>query len=261
MARGDQGESSRGPRSHGGSRALFVAAILVAAVAALVVATKLLPVKDYLVSLLSWAHGLGVWGPLVVGVSYIAACVFLLPGSVLTLGAGFLFGVVKGTVTVSIGSTVGACIAFLVGRTIARGWIERKVAGNPKFSAIDSAVGSQGFKIVLLTRLSPVFPFNLQNYGYGLTRVRFWHYALASWIGMVPGTVMFVYFGAAAGSLAQVAAGEVGGGTAQRVFFWMGLAVTVCVAVIVARIARRALGKAIEESAAGTPTPEGGENE
>jgi uncharacterized membrane protein YdjX (TVP38/TMEM64 family) len=140
--------------------------------------------------------------------------------------------------------------------------VERKVAGNARFAALDKAVGVQGFKIVLLTRLSPVFPFNLQNYGYGLTRVRFLHYAVASWIGMVPGTVMFVYFGAAAGSLAEVAAGKVEGGFAQRIFFFIGLAVTVAVAAVVTRIARQALREAIAEDtperAAG---PEGAEHE
>jgi uncharacterized membrane protein YdjX (TVP38/TMEM64 family) len=216
-------------------------------VGVLYAASRLLPIKDYLVSLLQWADGLGVWGPVVVVASYVVACVLLLPGSVLTLGAGFLFGVLEGTITVSIGSTLGACAAFLVGRTVARGWVERKVSGDPRFAAIDRAVGGQGFKIVLLTRLSPIFPFNLQNYGYGLTQVRFWDYALASWIGMVPGTVMFVYFGAAAGSLAEVAAGQVEGGAAQRIFFWVGLVVTLCVAAVVTRIARRALRQAMAE--------------
>jgi uncharacterized membrane protein YdjX (TVP38/TMEM64 family) len=222
--------------------------ILLVIIAALVTALIVLPVKDWLISALEWTEGLGIWGPVFVVAFYIVACVLFLPGSILTLGAGFLFKVVLGTITVSIGSTLGACAAFLVGRTVARKWIATKVAGNAKFKAIDEAVGQQGFKIVLLTRLSPVFPFNLLNYAFGLTRVPFWKYALASWIGMLPGTVMYVYLGSAARSLTDVAAGNVEGGPAQQIFFWCGLAATVVVALLVTRIARKAMKQAISQS-------------
>ena len=123
-----------------------------------------------------------------------------------------------------------------------------RLGRNPRFAAIDRAVGREGLKIVLLTRLSPVFPFNLLNYAYGLTAVPFWKYALASWIGMLPGTVMFVYFGSALRSLSEAAAGRVEGGTAQKIFFWAGLAVAAVVAVLVARIARRAMAQAMSEN-------------
>lgn len=215
-------------------------------VAALVVAVIVLPVKDWLVDALEWTQGLGVWGPVFVAGFYVVACVLFLPGSVLTLGAGFLFKVVRGTVTVSIGSTLGACAAFIVGRTVARRWIAQKVAANEKFAAIDDAVGRQGFKIVLLTRLSPVFPFNLLNYAFGLTKVSFWKYALASWMGMIPGTVMYVYFGAGLRSLADVAAGKVESGTAGQIFFWFGMAATIAVTVFVTRLARKAIKQEVE---------------
>lgn len=230
--------------------------LLIVIAALLITAIVLLPVKQYLVSLLEWAQGLGAWGPIVVSASYLVACVLFLPGSVLTLGAGFLFGVVKGTIAVSIGSTLGACAAFLVGRTIARDWVAKKVSGNAKFAAIDQAVGREGFKIVLLTRLSPIFPFNLLNYAFGLTKVALRQYALASWIGMLPGTVMYVYLGSAARSLADVAAGQVQGGPAQRMFFWFGLVATVIVAVIVTRIARRALNQAVSQGEDASPSKE-----
>ena len=144
----------------------------------------------------------------------------------------------------------GACAAFLVGRTIARDWIARKVSQNEKFAAIDNAVARQGFKIVLLTRLSPVFPFNLLNYAFGLTKVSFWKYALASWIGMLPGTVMYVYFGAGLRSLTDVAAGKVETGTAGRIFFWFGMAVTIAVTIFITFIARKALKQVISENTA-----------
>jgi uncharacterized membrane protein YdjX (TVP38/TMEM64 family) len=235
------GDEAVPPAGAGRGRLVVLVLLIAAAVAALF----LLPVKGYLERLLEWVQGIGGWGPVVVGASYIVACVLFVPGSVLTLGAGFLFGLLAGSITVSIGSTAGACAAFLVGRTFARGWIARKVAGRPKFKAIDDAVAREGFKIVLLTRLSPVFPFNLLNYAFGLTQVKFRHYALASWIGMMPGTIMYVYFGTTLRSLTQVLAGDYKGGRAQTVFFVIGLIVTVGVTVFITRMARRALARAV----------------
>ncbi len=209
---------------------------MVAVVAGLIAATMLLPVKECLQAALDWTGELGPWGPVIVAAIYIPACVLMLPGLPLTLGAGMLFGLTVGTVAVSIGSTAGACAAFLVGRTFGRGWIQQKVARHPKFAAIDEAVGREGFKIVLLTRLSPIFPFNLLNYAYGLTRVKFTSYALASWIGMLPATVLYVYMGSAVGSLA-------GGpkSLAERVFFFVGLGVALLIVVFITRVAQKAL--------------------
>ena len=217
--------------------------LLVLIFAGLICAGKFLPLKDYFVAALNWIQSLGYWGPVVVVLFYIVACVLFLPGSGLTLGAGFIFKLLLGTITVSIGATLGACAAFWVGRTIARGWVAKKVAGNPKFASLDEAVGREGFKIVLLTRLCPIFPFNLLNYAFGLTRVKFRSYALASWIGMLPGTIMYVYIGSGLRSLADAAAGGARQTVAQRIFFWAGLVVAVAVAALVTRIARRALSK------------------
>ena len=220
--------------------------VFVLIVIGLIVASILLPVKDWLVAGLQWTEGLGLWGPVFVAAFYIIACVLFLPGSVLTLGAGFLFRLLVGTITVSIGSTLGACTAFLVGRTFARGWIAQKIAGNEKFKAIDEAVGRQGFKMVFLTRLSPIFPFNLLNYAFGLTKISFWKYALASWVGMIPGTIMYVYFGAGLRSLTEAATGKVETGIAGRIFFWGGLIIAILVTLFVTRLARRALKQQIE---------------
>lgn len=204
-----------------------------------------LPIRDYLLTLLEWTRGLGSWGYLALIAVYVVATVLFLPGSLLTLAAGFLFGVVAGSVVVSIGATLGACAAFLAGRYLARGKIEQKVAGNPRFGAIDQAVGSQGFKIVLLTRLSPIFPFNLLNYAFGLTRVRFWTYALASWLGMIPGTVLYVYLGSTAKDLTQISSGGAEGSMGQQLFKIVGLLATVAVTVYITHIARRALKQAV----------------
>ncbi len=201
---------------------------------------------------------LGIWAMVLLAAAYVVACVLLIPGSLLTLAAGVLFGVVRGTIVVSIGSTLGAVAAFLVGRYLARDWIAKKVAANAKFQAVDRAVGQQGWKIVLLARLSPVFPFNLLNYAFGLTKVSLRDYFLASWIGMLPGTLMYVYFGSAFKNLAELATGKVQGGVLGQVFFGVGLLATIAVTVYVTRVAKRTLD---QSALAGVslPTPDTGE--
>ncbi len=256
----DQTLSGKTHKTDGRSgRGLWRLIALGVILAGLIAAAFLLPLKQYVIDVLEWTKSLGVWGPVVVAAFYIVACVLMLPGSVITLGAGFLFGVLRGTIIVSIGSTLGACAAFIVGRSFARKWVEQKVSKHQKFSAIDEVVGKQGFKIVLLTRLSPIFPFNLLNYAYGLTKVPLKEYTLASWIGMLPGTIMYVFFGSAARSLTDVATGQIQPGPAQQVFFWVGLAATVIVVVLVTRIARKSLTQAVELSE--SENERGGEEE
>lgn len=173
--------------------------------------------------------------------AYVLATVAFLPGSALTLGAGAAFGLWKGFALVSAGSTLGACAAFLVGRHLLRGWVSKKLAAVPAFAAVAGAVGAEGWKVVLLTRLSPVLPFNLLNYAYGLTTVGFWEYALASWIGMIPGTLLYVYLGAAAGEAAR--GGSRARTPAEWAFYAGGLAATAVAAWLVGRAAKRALKK------------------
>ena len=215
--------------------------IVVIVIAALVVATKLFDLQQIFRHTLEWISGLGVIAPVIFITIYILACVLLLPGSILTLGAGIVFGVVKGSIVVSIGSTLGATCAFLVGRYLARGWVTGKIAGNEKFKAIDEAVAGEGWKIVLLTRLSPVFPFNLLNYAFGLTKVSLKQYFLASWLGMIPGTVMYVYIGSLAGDLASLGTGERTRSTGEWILYGVGLLATVAVTVFVTRMAKKAL--------------------
>lgn len=232
---------------------------LVALVAAGAAAVALLPIERHLVALLERVHGIGPWGAVVLGAAYVPASVLFVPGSLLTLGAGFLFGVTLGTVVVSVGSTLGATAAFLVGRTIARRSVASRVEANAKFRAIDRAVGREGFKIVLLTRLSPIFPFNLLNYAYGITDVRLGSYVLASWIGMLPGTVLYVYLGSAAQNLAALGAGRIEGGATRQILFAAGLLATIAVTVYVTRVARRALNEAAslpEDEGSPTAAPE-----
>lgn len=188
-------------------------------------------------NILDYVEQSGPIGPAIFIMAYMAACVLFIPGFALTLGAGAIFGVVRGSILVSIASTLGATAAFLVGRYLARDWVARKIARNGKFTVIDQAVGREGWKIVGLTRLSPIFPFNLLNYAYGLTNVSLRDYVLASWIGMMPGTVMYVYIG----SLARLGVDAEEASTAQLILRIVGLIATIAVTVYITRIARRAL--------------------
>jgi len=200
-----------------------------------------------------WVDGFGVLGPLVYGVAYVLATVLFVPGSALTVGAGVAFGVVGGTILVSFAATTGAALCFLLARYLLRSRVERWVAGNEKFAAIDRAVAREGWKIVALTRLSPVFPFNLLNYSYGLTGIGFWPYVLASWVAMIPGSLLYVCIGAAGAQVAESASGAGSWGkTAMQV---AGLLATLAVTILVTRIARRALkeAQAPEETEAAKP--------
>lgn len=221
-------------------------AILAAAVVSVGLLLWLLPVGQWLSNFQDWVRQLGPWGPVAVVLIWIPVCLFSIPGSVITVASGAVFGVVTGSIVVSIGSTIGAACAFFVGRFVARGWIASKVEGNHRFAAIDRAVGEEGFKVVLLTRLAPVFPFNLLNYAYGLTSVKAWQYILASWIGMLPGTVMFVYLGSVFGSVAQINAEGRERTLGEQALFWLGLAATVAVVVVVTRMAKRAIDRSTE---------------
>ncbi len=203
--------------------------------------------QELLRGALQWIESLGVWGGIAFIALYVVAAVAFLPGSVLTLGAGLVFGVVLGAIYVFVGATLGAIAAFLVGRYLARGWISKKIAGNDKFAAIDAAVAQEGFKIVLLTRLSPVFPFNLLNYAFGVTGVSLKDYALGS-IGMIPGTLLYVYIGSLAGDLARIGtAAQPTNSTLQWAIRLLGFAATVAVTLYVTRVARQALAEKVSE--------------
>ena len=212
------------------------------AVVALVAAGRLLPLQVWLGSFNQWVGGFGPAGVAIFILVYAAAAVLFIPGSVLTIGAGFAFGLLWGTVAVSAGSTLGAGLAFLVSRHLARARISSMAQKNGRFAAIDQAIGREGWKIVLLLRLSPLIPFNLSNYLYGLTAVSFWPYLLASWVGMLPGTVLYVYLGVAGKASLEAAAGQGGGHDWMRMaFLAAGLVATIAVTWYVSRIAGRAL--------------------
>jgi len=216
----------------------------VAVVAALVVAGRL--AGGALPRFTAWVNGLGVWGPVVFILGYAAAVVAFVPGAVLTLAGGAIFGLAQGTVYVFIAAVLGSAAAFLVARHLARAAVERRIARNPRFAAIDRAVAAEGRKIVFLLRLSPVFPFTLLNYVLGLTRVRFADYLIAS-LGMIPGTLLYVYYGKLAGDVATLAAGAP---APRGAGYWTVLALGLVATVAVTTVVTRAAGRALREATA-----------
>ncbi len=196
---------------------------------------------DPLLRFLSVIQTVGPTAPLLFILAYVVAVVALVPGSILTLAAGAMFGVVMGVVVVFIAATTGASLAFLIGRHVARSAVERRLSRDPRFASIDRAVGRQGMKIVFLLRLTPVVPFNLLNYALGVTRVSFRDYLVAS-AGMLPATVLYVYTGHLIGELAMIAAGStVAPGGWSLLLLVLGLIATAALVVVVTRMAREAL--------------------
>jgi uncharacterized membrane protein YdjX (TVP38/TMEM64 family) len=215
-------------------------ALLVLA-AALALVAKYFGIQQTIQRILQWIHDLGPAAPVAYMALYAASCVLAIPGSILTLAGGFLFGLGPGTIYVSIGATIGATLAFLVGRYLLRGWIVEKVGHNLKFQALDEAVAREGWKMVMLVRLCPIFPFFVTNYGFGITRVTLREYVRASWIGMLPAMVVLVYIGSLASSLANLG----GGGRTRTPLEWalygIGLIMAIIVTIYITRVAKRAL--------------------
>ena len=204
------------------------------------------PAENIAKYVLDESQSLGFWGYAVFVLVYMAFTVLFVPGFILTVGAGAAFGLLPGFIAVSVGSTLGAAAAFVIGRFFARGWVAGKIVGKPRFAAIDKAVGKQGTRIVFLTRLSPVFPFNLLNYAYGLTKIPLGKYTLASWVGMMPGTLLYVYVGALAGTVAKAATHTPEATTFETTMKVVGFAATLAVTVYLTKIARSALEKETE---------------
>jgi uncharacterized membrane protein YdjX (TVP38/TMEM64 family) len=229
------------PPSNRSTPLLGVLKVLAAIVGVMILIWLGRQLGSYVPQFASWVESLGVWGSLVFIAGYTIATIAFIPGSLLTLAAGAIFGLVRGTILVFFGASFGAAGAFLVARYVARGWVEAKIESKPRFQTIDRAVAEQGRKIVFLLRLSPIFPFNLLNYALGLTKVRFGDYLIAC-LGMIPGSFLYVYYGKALGSLAAVAGGAQ---TERDAGYWvvlsLGLLATVVVTALVTRIARRAL--------------------
>ena len=207
--------------------------ILIAAVVLIIVLARVLEADKYLGSLQNWIQSLGSWGPVVFILIYAVAVVAAVPGVALTLIAGALFGSAVGIVVVSLAATLGASLAFLVARYFARDAAARWLSKKEAFRRLDEMTETHGATIVALTRLVPIFPFNLLNYGFGLTRVPFWTYVFWSWLCMLPAT--FVYVVGADAVTTAVTQGEIPWGLV------LGVAVAAVLLTFLVRFARAKL--------------------
>jgi uncharacterized membrane protein YdjX (TVP38/TMEM64 family) len=220
-------------RSAGRRRAAvpwIAAGLLLVAVA---IGWSLLPVGDWLWGLRGWIAALGFAGIVIFAMIYIVGAIVLAPEAVLTVFAGFAYGFWALPIVLAA-ATIGASLAFLIARYIARDTVWRLLARRRNLAAIDRAIADDGWKIVALLRLSPLIPFNLQNYLFGVTAIPFRHFVAATFFGIIPGTALYVYLGALGNQIGDADVEKWG-------FFAFGLAATIAVAVLVARKARKIL--------------------
>ncbi len=218
-------------------------------VTSLIITGKYLNLPEVLRNTLIWIESLGFWSPITFIIIYNLASLLLIPASVLTLGGGIIYGVFRGSIYVFLAATLGATIAFIIGRYISRDWVSQKLSKHPKFKAIDIAVVKEGFKIVLLTRLCPLFPFNLLNYAFGVMQVSLKDYILGS-LGMIPATIMYVYLGSLIGDIALIGTSQQPTSFSLEVTQWIinivGLIATVVVTIYLTRLAKKVLEESID---------------
>jgi len=220
--------------------------ILVFIVAAVLMGLRGLPLRDWFIELENYVGGLGPIGPVVWTLTYIICTVLFIPGSALSIAAAGLFGFTTAFIVVLIGANIGALCSFLLARSFLRDKVARWAEGNPKFQSLDRAIGSQGFKMVFLSRLSPAFPFTLLNYLLGLTAVRTGAYVLANLLGMLPGTFLYIYVGVAA---RDAIAGQADAAASfyEQILKYGGLLATIVVVVFITRMARQAMREAEQQ--------------
>ena len=233
------GQESAAGSPNKGSNAGRLVGIGVALVA-LVVIARLTGLSEYasldgLNRLRDWINGFGLVAPLVFVTIYAVATVAFLPGTPLSLLAGLVFGPFLGTLWAVIGATIGATLAFLVGRYAARGLVEGWTANNERVKKLDEGVERQGWRMLLITRLVPLFPFNLQNYAYGITKIGLGTYVLLTAVCIIPGAAAYTFAGGSLASAQQ---------DLTRTFVYLGIAAVffVVVSLIPGLLRRRARG-------------------
>lgn len=212
----------------------------------LILVSVFLPVRDWLTTGIIWinANHSVAWAIFIL--TYALAPIFLIPGTILTLAAGFAFGLPMGVFLVSVGSLLGAVNAFLIGRFFARDWVSRYLARTPTFNALDDATHDHGFLIVLLTRLSPLIPFNVLNYILGLTKVSLKDYCLATWIGMLPATLAYTYAGSVTKDIFAITTGASQKSTTDYVLLLIGLISTVVLVIFLTQKTKRILNEHLQ---------------
>jgi len=178
-----------------GKKGLFKRILFLFMIIAVIVAIRFTGATSYLKqeTLRGFIQGYGALAPVIYMLTYTIAPALFLPGLPMTIVGGILFGPFWGVIYTITSSTMGACVAFLISRYIARGWIEKKLM-SPRWRKLDKEVEKHGWKIVAFTRLIPLFPFNLLNYAFGLTKIKFLHYTVATFICMLPACIAFIVF-------------------------------------------------------------------
>lgn len=222
--------------------------ISVIVLAALMVASYVFPVKEWWIFFIEWIQANPEIASVAYVVAYILATVLMIPGSIITLAGGYVFGVIYGSVLVSIASCTGALIAFLLGRTVLRSWVETQADKMPRFKAFDKALERKGFFLVLLVRLSPIFPFNLLNYMLGLSGVSVKNFLIASWLGMLPGTVAYVYLGSVSRDLAAIFSGDLETGITGKILMVVGIVSSLLIVWFSAKMASKALNQELDSN-------------
>jgi uncharacterized membrane protein YdjX (TVP38/TMEM64 family) len=218
---------------------------------ALAVLASQLPLADWFVALKKWFAPLGFVGIPVFIFLYLIATILGLPNIVLILVAGAIFGFVNGLISASIADTLGAIVCFILGRTVARERVSRWIQKNPQFAGLDHAVGQKGWKILLLTRLSPLVPSSVLNYGFSCTKVNFWQYCFFSWLGMLPVLALYVYLGSFGVSLLR------GGLTPGKVILQVvGGGLAIAAAFYTTRLVRRYLNPSCPADQSQPTTPQ-----
>jgi uncharacterized membrane protein YdjX (TVP38/TMEM64 family) len=196
-------------------------------------------VSPWLPEFSAWVHTLGVWAPVAFVLAYIAVVVLMLPAFLLIMAGGAVFGVVQGSLLVMTGAMAGGTLAFLIGRHLARAFVERRVATNATLSALDRVIGEDGLRLVFLLRLSPAVPFVLSNYALGITRVRLRDFVLGT-LGLLPIVVTYAAYGHASGMGPRAD----GSAAVSPLMLGLGIAVTVVLALLLSRLVQRALREA-----------------
>ncbi|KAH9676354.1 SNARE associated Golgi protein family [Citrus sinensis] len=227
----------------------FRIGVLFLLLAVLLVSCISLPIEKILKDFLIWIkQELGPWGPLVLIIAYVPLTVLAIPASILTLGGGYLFGLPLGVIADSVGATIGATAAFLIGRTFGRSFVISKLKNYPKFQAVAGAIQKSGFKIIFLLRLVPLIPFNILNYLLSVTPVHTGKYMLASWLGMMPSTFSLVYVGTTLKDLSDVTHGWNEISATRWVYMALGFVISVILMVCVAKVAKALLDKSLIEN-------------
>ncbi len=196
---------------------------------------------QWIADTMDWIRASGWTGMVWFVVVYTFTCVFFLPGSALTVGAGAIYGFWGGTFLVTLSSVAGAAVNFLTSRYLLRALVKKYLARRPKFLALDHAIEKEGWKVIFVSRLSPIVPHSLVSYIAGLTRIGFWRFTLASTIGFIPISAAYSYAGALLGAVARTKVQTTSNDPWNWFFYGVGLVISILVVVMTTRMATRVL--------------------